>query len=242
MKETLYKLTKADKTTYGGMLWGEGVTNQAIGTGGLCTNGVIHSYRSPLLAILLNPIHGDYKNPLLWEASCPQITHDDGTKLGSKELTTIKQMPLPAITIRQRVIFAILCAEAAIVLVNMPFEAQKHIELWQAWAKNYKNRSAARNASSAAAVAARDAADYAASAAAYAASAVRAADYVADYAAARAAIYAVRAADYAARAADYAASAASAASAAIYAASAADCAVRAAKLDLISLVEQAMRY
>ena len=222
MKETVYKLTRADKTTYGGMLWGEGVTHTATGTGGLCTDGVIHSYRSPLLAALLNPIHANHSNPILWEASCPKITHDDGTKLGSKKLTTIRQVPMPTITYRQKVIFAILCAEAAIDLVDMPFEAKNHLKLWREWVAGYKagNRAA-----------------YAAAARAYAAAYAAAARAYAADDAAYAAAYAARAAAYAADDAAYAADAA-----AYAAARAADYAARAAKLDLISLVEQAMEF
>ncbi len=73
-KETLYKLTTKDGLTRRGCEnethWSEGTTHTAQdGTPELCTATVIHAYRTPLQAVLLNPAHANLKNPLLWEAS-----------------------------------------------------------------------------------------------------------------------------------------------------------------------------
>ena len=83
----LYKLTRQDFTTYNETLWGENVTHEAMGEGiQLCTEDVIHAYLSPELAVLLNPIHADYDNPVLWEAEGEIVVNKDNTKVGCKEV------------------------------------------------------------------------------------------------------------------------------------------------------------
>ena len=107
----LYKLTRQDFTTFKNTLWGENVTHEAMGEGTeLCTKDVIHAYLSPELAVLFNPVHAGYDNPILWEAEGEVVVNDDNTKVGVKKLTTIKQIPLPEITVTQKVAFGILCA------------------------------------------------------------------------------------------------------------------------------------
>ena len=153
---TLYKLTRQDNTTSGGALsqffaasffnssrssamtleWGAGVSHTATGTGTrLCSPDVIHAYTHPLLAVLLNPIHADYQNPKLWRCEGDVVADDHGLKVGVKTLTTIEEMPLPVVTLEQRVKFAILCA--------------KHVckdKKWNRWANKWlsgEDRSAA---------------------------------------------------------------------------------------------------
>lgn len=203
--DTLYKLTDENGYTYGGTLWGPNVTHSGTGKGGLCSSGWIHCYTSPYSAILLNPIHANFPSPRIWLAQGEIVKRDNGLKYGCKTLTTIREIPLQIITLKERVHFGILCA--MLVYKNVS---------WHDWANgwiNGSNRSeksagraadAARAADYAAGAAdAARAAAYAASAAYYAASAAGAAYYAAG--AARAADYA---ADYAAGAADYAACAA----------------------------------
>ncbi len=112
MKEKIYKLTDANGQTYGGTQWGPGITNNAPGGGALCTAAWIHAYRDPILAVLMNPIHGNYKDPQLWEAE-GEVGIDDGTKVGCTILTTLRQIPVPIITVEQRMVFYILCAKRA---------------------------------------------------------------------------------------------------------------------------------
>ena len=109
----LYKLTNAQGRTRGRMQWGAGVTHTAIGSPDqpLCSSGFIHAYESPLLAILLNPIHANFSDPLLWEAEGDIVKRDGQLKCGCRALTTKRQIPLPMITTEQRVRFAILCAK-----------------------------------------------------------------------------------------------------------------------------------
>ena len=135
---TLYKLTRQNDTTSGGttLEWGTGVSHTATGPGTkLCSPDVIHAYTHPLLAVLLNPIHADYQNPKLWRCEGDVVADDHGLKVGVKTLTTIEEMPLPVVTLEQRVKFAILCA--------------KHVckdKKWNRWANKWlsgEDRSAA---------------------------------------------------------------------------------------------------
>lgn len=120
----LYKLTDSEgwtrKWSNNQCLWGQNVTHSGTGKGPLCSGGYIHAYEDPLLAVLLNPIHANYKNPLLWEAEGTIALRDDQLKCGCVTLTTIKQIPVPKVTYHQRVDFAILCALA--VYNNIEFK------------------------------------------------------------------------------------------------------------------------
>ena len=127
----LYKLTDENDQTYGKMQWGKGVTHRATGKGwNLCTNDLIHAYKHPLLAAFFNSIHAGYINPHLWVCKvtdkCKII--DDGTKVGVKSLTTIKQMELPKITAEQRI-------EVAIRSTLLVYQEQPFVE----WANNWLN-------------------------------------------------------------------------------------------------------
>jgi len=109
----LYKLTDKNDQTYGDCQWGEGVTHTADGKGRLCTKHWIHAYTDPILAVLMNPIHGEYDTYTghMWECEGEIGRNDRGLKVGCKKLTTIKRIDMPRITIEQTVRFAILCAK-----------------------------------------------------------------------------------------------------------------------------------
>ena len=111
---TYYKLTYPEGTTFGGTRWAPGVTHVATGAGtGLCSDGFIHGCEHPLLALLHNPIHGNFQRPRLWECESDDEPLRDGQmKLGVKSLTCIREMPVPEITLEQRVRYGILCAKA----------------------------------------------------------------------------------------------------------------------------------
>ena len=107
----LYKLTNEKGETRGGMRWGENVTHKAVGLGiNLCSDGWIHAYEHPLIAVLMNPAHCNFITPLMWQAEGDVGLRDGPLKCGVKSLTTLSQMAIPAITIEQRVRFAIACA------------------------------------------------------------------------------------------------------------------------------------
>jgi len=106
-----YKLTKKDGKTHGGMKWGVGVTHTIRRKGNvLCSGEVIHNYDDPYLAILMNPIQGNFNEAtmLLWEGDDhgTQVA-TDGTKNGCKRFTTLSQIPLPDFPLEKRVEVAI---------------------------------------------------------------------------------------------------------------------------------------
>ena len=157
-----YKLTKQDMTTHGGFKWEIGKAYTTHGEGELCSDGWLHFYSSPLLAILLNPIHADIENPRLFLAECGGKTKNDhGLKIGHTEARLIEELPTPIITKTQRVAFSILCAQK---IYREP--------VWAAWAAAWlagKREARAGEAAEAAAEAAARAAERAAEAAAWAA-------------------------------------------------------------------------
>ena len=113
---TLYKFTTQDYKTrkgeYNETLWGENIEHNASGIGELCSNGWIHAYLSPELAVLLNPRHANIKNPILWECEGDIGKSDNQLKVGCTRLKTIRIIKTPKITTNQRVAFSILCAKS----------------------------------------------------------------------------------------------------------------------------------
>src|SRR5271166_5303984 len=113
----LYKLTDQNGKTRAGKknetTWGDGVTHSAAkGKAVLCTRTVIHAYISPEMAVLLNPVHANIDNPILWEAAGRIVVRDGDLIVGVKTLTTIRQIDLPKASATQRVAFAILGTKA----------------------------------------------------------------------------------------------------------------------------------
>ena len=171
-----YKLTDKDDRTYAGCQWGKGVTHRAGGKGELCTSGWIHYYGDPMLALFLDPHHGNFGSKAhLWEVEVSgKIETDHGLKFGATELTTVKRLRKRRITKEHRVRFAIFCAKKVC-----------HDKAWNKWADAWldgtdRTHSAAAEANApyaaayAAAAAAAYAHDDAAAAAAYAAAAAAA--------------------------------------------------------------------
>ncbi|MFZ1703670.1 MAG: hypothetical protein WAT79_04955, partial [Saprospiraceae bacterium] len=127
---TLYKLTDENGYTSAGRdnacLWGEGVSHSGTGEGDLYGPGWMHAYEHPLLALVLNPIHGDIVNPRLWIAEGQIAKREGQMKVGCKTLTTLHEIPLPVISTAARVRFAILCAKAVYTEPS-----------WTAWADGW---------------------------------------------------------------------------------------------------------
>ena len=180
------KLLKKDLTTHGGFKWevGKTYTIEKFGIE-LCSDQVFHGYHSPETAALFNVIHANISDPVCYEIEYGDIVADDGLKFGSKTMRLVKQIELPKITIRQRVIFSVLCA------FEVSFLLSKRIDKWDDWAESFLSNDTADVAADVAADAAADAAysAYSVDAATYAARAARAA---------ASAAYAVDAATYAA--------------------------------------------
>jgi hypothetical protein len=217
----LIKLTDADGRTKNETQWGVGVTHRALGDKSqeLCSNGWIHYYEHPVVAVLMNPIHGDLGNPIGWECKPGRIIKRDGQlKAGSQKLTTIRRVDLPTLTTEQRVTIAIKCAlsvyhsakfsqwaEGWLAGADRSAEASKAAAWAAAWASEaaWAAARASKAASKAAAWAAEAAAEaaWAAARAAWAAEAAAEAAWAAARAAAEAAWAAAEAAWAAARAA-----------------------------------------
>src|SRR3990167_9065264 len=168
-----YKLTDAKGRTYGGTQWGPGVRHDAAGDGqNLCSDGWIHYYDSPELAVLMNPIGAAFLTPRLWEfVPEGEQLHDHGLKSGCKAGTTIREVALPVFSLAAMVRWSI--------LVALWVEHQPQFRDWaERWLSGQDRSAAAARATDAAdADAAADA--YAAAAHAVAARAAYAAVYAA---------------------------------------------------------------
>ena len=112
-----YKLTTQDGTTHNYYQWslpkGEkpGDWHRTSGEGNLCGPGWLHYYHHPLLAVLLNPIHADIQDPILWEVEVGGEQKDDaGLKGGATKMRLLKKIDLPMFSTEQRVVFGIYCA------------------------------------------------------------------------------------------------------------------------------------
>ena len=157
-----YKLTDKNGQTRSQTQWGPGVSHSAKGDCGqpLCSDGWMHFYTNPLIAVLMNPIHAEFKSPKLWECETSGEELHEALKSGCKTLTTIEEIPLPEITLNQKIAFGILCAKEVCT-----------DEAWNQWADRWLNGEDRTKESAAASDAA------AINASAYAAS-YAAADYV----------------------------------------------------------------
>jgi hypothetical protein len=149
----LYKLTDENDRTRGDTQWGEGIEVVTSGEGELCGPGFTPAYAHPLLAVLLNPVHADFKNPRLWLSDGDVAKNEHGLKVGCTRLKTIRRLELPTVTLIQRVAFGVLAAREVCLVPH-----------WLAWADGWlsgRNRSgsAAANAAANAAYAATRAAN-----------------------------------------------------------------------------------
>jgi len=151
-----YKLTDQKMQTYQGFQWNLGEWQEARGSSekGLCSDGWLHCYDSPLLAVLHNPIHADISNPRLFEVEVDgDCKNDNGIKCGYKRMRLVREISIPIITTEQKIKYAIFCAK------QVCFEKE-----WNIWADNWlsnvdRTSDAAHVAAHAAHVAAHAAAD-----------------------------------------------------------------------------------
>ena len=173
----IYKLTNQQLQTHNGFQWELGVAAPELPAGGdLCSSSYYHAYTSPLLAVFLNPIHADIKNPRLFEAEgFGESADDNGLKVGFKSMVLVKELELPAVTLTNRIAFGILCS----------LEVYKE-PAFVTWAENWLNGTDRSEEAAAAASWAAEESLWAAEAAAWAAEAALAAE--AARAAARAAV------------------------------------------------------
>lgn len=110
---TLYKLTSSDMLTRNNTHWGINITHKLPKKKEytFCSGDVIHAYVSPNLATIMDCMHGKFlPKAILWECE-GNIVINDGIKIGCTELTTLYQVKIPTITLRQKVTFAIKCVQ-----------------------------------------------------------------------------------------------------------------------------------
>ena len=178
---TIYKMTTKTMTTHNDTEWAIGEWMETSGAGELCSEGWLHAYTDPLLAVFLNSIHANIQNPRLFRGLGDGLFKDDsGLKVGYNRMVILEEMVLPSVTLINRVSFGILCAKSV--------TADKK---WNQWADNWlsgKNRTKAAMDTAWAAWAAAE--EYAA---------MDAAEYAAAEDSASSARYAAEAAKYAVR-------------------------------------------
>lgn len=121
----LYKLTDQDGYTRrcckNEIKWSEGFCLELMKKDNpkLCSDNVIHAYKNLNLGLLLNPVHADIYNPLIWEAE-GEVVVEDKEKVGCFSLTIIKKIETPYWYIdkekrkRVAVTFVVKCAEAVL--------------------------------------------------------------------------------------------------------------------------------
>ena len=151
---TVWKVTDGQMQTRNATQWELGVERTAPGGGDLCTDRWLHAYADPVLAAMMMPIHVDYVGPRMFRADAT-VGANDGTKLGCTSITLREEIPIPAVTLAQRIRFAILCA----------MEVETDAE-WRRWAERWLSGG---DRSRTVALAAADAAAWASDAAAKAA-------------------------------------------------------------------------
>jgi len=225
----LYKLTDQKMRTHKGLRWELGRWYEMNGED---DSGWLYFYTNPLLAVLLNPIHADFKNPKLFEAEGEIGKRNYNIRVGCKCGRIVKEIKLPKITTAQRVRWAILCS----------LEVYDQPE-YRRWAANWlsgEDRTTTAAEAALTAAAAEAALTAAAEAAAKAAAWMARAAKVEAEAAARAA-KAAEAAVKAAEAAAWAGWAAKAEAAEAAAEAAEAVAWAGARIPLVKLAEQAIR-
>ena len=110
-----YKLLTQDTKTMKGhkneMDWSDvGVWHKATGDGGLCSDGVIHDYDDPWIAVVMNPAHAAIADPIMYETEREGKVVTDGLKCGCKRMRLIRKMELPDAPTVQRIAFGIYAA------------------------------------------------------------------------------------------------------------------------------------
>jgi len=122
-----YKLTDANMQTCEHTRWIIDEWKEATGDGKeLCSDGYLHFYDDPLLAVFFNPIHASFDNPRLFIAETEGEKLDDrGIKCGYKRGRLTEEIEPPVITTEQRIEIGIRAA----------YEVVKPIE--KAWAKKW---------------------------------------------------------------------------------------------------------
>jgi hypothetical protein len=106
-KKTCFKITDKDLRAHNGFQYTPLQRAEVeVYTGELCTEGVLHAYKTAEDAVFFDPIHGEFfcaPGARLWRCACDGPEVFDGTKLGVGNLTLIEEVPIPTMTLEQRV-------------------------------------------------------------------------------------------------------------------------------------------
>ena len=110
----LCKVTDDRMQTRGGFQWTLGVWREATGYNeNLCSDGWIHCYDHPLIAMLMMPTHVGWLSPRLFACEGRGERADDaGLKCGYKGVRLLHELDKPNITDVQRIAFSLLCARS----------------------------------------------------------------------------------------------------------------------------------
>jgi len=117
MNELRYKLLDEDNTSYRGHEWkNDDKWHHASGNPDqlLCTDGWLHCYETPELALLHNPIHANVKHPRLWVVEVAgNCLRDHQLKCGYRHMRLVCELVPQAVTTAQCVRYAHEVANAA---------------------------------------------------------------------------------------------------------------------------------
>lgn len=140
-----YKITDEKgytrRGTFNEVLWEQDKRLVTSGKGNIDSDGFIHFYRSPLLAILHSPIHVMFSPSVrLWECEVSgNVVHNDYILSGCSDLMIVREIEKPHISYISKIAYAILCAKP--FCIN-PFCNRVEINNWaDDWLSN-KDRSA----------------------------------------------------------------------------------------------------
>jgi hypothetical protein len=113
-----------------GREWGERKTYTVSTLASGDRVATIRCYVSPSAAALLNAINERFRMPKLWEAVVDREPAPDSAVIECREVTTLRQVPLPTVTGKHYAHFAVLCAGAA-------YEGEEHCAEFNDWAAGW---------------------------------------------------------------------------------------------------------
>ncbi len=108
-----YKLLDRNMESRNGGRWTIGEWKEADELGFFCGPGGFHGYVHPLLAVLHNQLHANIRDPRLFEAEAAGRTIYDGQmQLKAQRMRIVREIPIPTVSLEQRIAYGIYCAKA----------------------------------------------------------------------------------------------------------------------------------
>ena len=152
----IYKLTRANMTTYGDTQWALNEAKTAPGTGPLCSSGWLYAYEDPLVAVFMDPLHGQFgPTARLFVGDGDVGLRDPDWKVGCGRIVLTEEIPLPVLTTDMRVEASVRCA----MVVCKDAAWTRWADVWLSGTDRTVEAEAAARASRAAAARAADAID-----------------------------------------------------------------------------------